>query len=136
MQQPLKAERLAAYTLQHMKNRSFLHRLGFALNGIGSAVRTEASFRTQLVAAVLAAVVLAILRPPLGWVVGCIVVAAAVLAAELFNTALEQLADRLHPDIHPAVERAKDCAAGAVLMLSIAAAVVGLATIAVALRWI
>lgn len=44
-----------------------------------------------------------------------------VIAAELFNTALETLIDHLHPDIHPAIKRAKDCAAGAVLILSLMA---------------
>ena len=45
-----------------------------------------------------------------------------VLAAELFNTALEHLIDLLHPGLHPSIKIAKDCAAGAVLILSISAA--------------
>jgi undecaprenol kinase len=119
-----------------VKNRPFLHRLGFACQGIGRAAKEEASVRAQLAIAALLALVLIALRPPLGWVLACAASAAVVLAAELFNTALERLADRLHPEIHPAVEMAKDCAAGAVLILSIAAAMVGIATVAVALHWI
>ena len=42
-----------------------------------------------------------------------------ILALELINTALELALDHLHPAQHPAIEAAKDCAAGAVLMLSI-----------------
>ena len=45
-----------------------------------------------------------------------------VLAAELFNTALEHLIDHLHPGLHPSIKIAKDCAAGAVFILSISAA--------------
>jgi diacylglycerol kinase (ATP) len=44
-----------------------------------------------------------------------------VLGAELINTALERVLDRLHPDHHPVVKIAKDCAAGAVLVSSVAA---------------
>ena len=49
-----------------------------------------------------------------------------VLAAEASNTALEALADRVAPDRHPLVGRAKDVAAGGVLVASLAAAVLGL----------
>ena len=49
-----------------------------------------------------------------------------VLAAEAANTALEALADRVAPDHHPLVGKAKDAAAGAVLIASVAAAILGL----------
>src|SRR5262245_44289059 len=49
-----------------------------------------------------------------------------VLSAEAANTALEALADRVAPDRHPLVAKAKDAAAGAVLIASLAAAVMGL----------
>jgi diacylglycerol kinase (ATP) len=49
-----------------------------------------------------------------------------VLAAEAANTGLEALADRVAPDHHPLVGRAKDAAAGAVLIASLVAAVLGL----------
>ncbi|MCO5069385.1 MAG: diacylglycerol kinase family protein [Kiritimatiellae bacterium] len=48
-----------------------------------------------------------------------------VLSAEAFNSALEELADAVHPERHPGIGRAKDLAAGAVLLAAIAAAVVG-----------
>ena len=48
-----------------------------------------------------------------------------VLAVEALNTALESLADRVAPEEHPLVGRAKDLGAGAVLLASIAAAIVG-----------
>ena len=50
-----------------------------------------------------------------------------VLVAELLNSALETLADHLHPEQHPEVGAAKDIAAGAVLVASAVALVVGLA---------
>lgn len=116
-----------------MKNQPFLRRLRHAVDGIGAALRAEASLRTQSLLAAGAAIVLLVLRPPLVWVALCILAAALVLALELVNTALEQLADRLHPETHPAIRTAKDCAAGAVLIASVTAAVIGLLTVAVSL---
>lgn len=49
-----------------------------------------------------------------------------VLASEAANTALEALADRTAPERHPLVGRAKDVGAAGVLIVSLAAAAVGL----------
>jgi diacylglycerol kinase (ATP) len=49
----------------------------------------------------------------------------AVLGAEAFNTAIEKMCDHLHPQQHPEIGKVKDLAAGAVLLVSIAAAVCG-----------
>ncbi len=51
---------------------------------------------------------------------------AAVLASEAFNTALELLADAVEPAHNPLIGRAKDVAAGAVLLTSLGAFAVGL----------
>jgi diacylglycerol kinase (ATP) len=42
------------------------------------------------------------------------------------------LIDHLHPEIHPAIKTAKDCAAGAVLLLSSGALIAGTVTLLVA----
>ncbi len=113
-----------------MKNQSFLRRLGFALGGVGAALRAESSFRIQVVATVAVAVALVWLRPaPLWWALVALAVT-LVLAAELANTAVEHLADRLHPDQHPDIKRVKDCMAGAVLVASL-----GALAVAAALLW-
>lgn len=49
-----------------------------------------------------------------------------VLSAEAVNSAIEALADRVSPAYDEAIKRTKDLAAGAVLLLAIASAVVGL----------
>lgn len=109
-----------------MKNEPLQQRVRYAWAGIRSALRTERSFRTQMMFAAGVLPALAILRPTLIWwgLVGLTV--ALVLAAELFNTALERLIDHLHPEQHPHIKVVKDCAAGAVLVLSIGAVWVGL----------
>jgi diacylglycerol kinase (ATP) len=58
----------------------------------------------------------------------------AVLAAELLNTALEAALDHLSPEIHPAIKRAKDSAAGAVLVLSLTAVATFIAFLAATFR--
>ena len=50
----------------------------------------------------------------------------AVWTAEALNTALEFLADVASPDFHPLVEKAKDVAAGGVLISASGAALIGL----------
>jgi undecaprenol kinase len=116
-----------------VKNQPFLRRLGFAVSGLGAALR-ESSFRTQLVAAVAALIALAWLRPaPLWWALVALAVT-FVLAAELANTAVERLADRLHPERDPQIKLVKDCMAAAVLVACLGALAVAAALIADLLR--
>lgn len=102
-----------------MKNQPFFRRLGYSLQGLRSAWKHEASFRFQCCAAATVLVLLICLRPAALWWALLLMNCGLVLAAELFNTALEHTIDHLHPEIHPAIKIAKDCAAGAVLMLSL-----------------
>lgn len=105
-----------------MKNQPFHRRFGFAAAGLGAAWRNEASFRFQCIACAGVIAVLSWRQPaPLWWAL-LLTLCALVLSAELFNTALETALDHLHPQRHPAIGAAKDCAAGAVLVLSLASA--------------
>jgi diacylglycerol kinase (ATP) len=105
----------------NMKNQGFHRRLGFALNGIAAAFQREYSLRWHSIAALAILILLVVLKPaPLWWAIMAITVT-GVLAAELFNSAIEHLADHLHPQQDPQIKFVKDCAAGAVLMLSIGA---------------
>jgi diacylglycerol kinase (ATP) len=104
-----------------VKNQAILRRLTFAVAGLRTAFRTEHSFKTHIVATVGVLAVLLWLEPSaLWWAIAALTVG-FVLAAELVNTALEGLADHLHPEQHAAIRAVKDCAAGAVLVASIAA---------------
>lgn len=102
-----------------MKNQPFHRRFGFAFQGLRAAWRGEASFRFQCLACAAVVAVLLWRRPaPLWWAL-LLTMCALVLAAELLNTAFEAALDLLHPDYHAAIGIAKDCAAGAVLLLSV-----------------
>ncbi|MCC7597464.1 diacylglycerol kinase [Janthinobacterium sp. FW305-129] len=104
-----------------MKNQPFHKRMGFALQGLSSAFRMESSFRLQCLAALMVLIVLAWNRPAMIWWALLLLNCGMVLAAELFNTALENLIDHIHPALHPCIKTVKDCAAGAVLILSLSA---------------
>lgn len=108
-----------------MKNRRFAARLGFALAGLRLVFAREKSFRVQLALAALAALAVLALRPGWLWTALVVLVAALVLALELVNSALEYLLDRLHPAHHREIGAAKDAAAAAVLVASLAALLIG-----------
>ena len=83
------------------KNQPFYKRVGFALAGIGHAVRSEQSARIQVGVFVVVVVALLVLQPGPFWWALVMLASAGVFAAEMFNTAIEHLADHLHPEIHP-----------------------------------
>jgi undecaprenol kinase len=110
-----------------MKGHAFRQRLTWATQGIVTAVRREKSMRTHFAALLAVVLVLAVCHAaPLWWAL-VLMACALVLVTELLNTALEELADHLHPAQHPAIGRAKDMAAGAVLLASLCAVAVGVA---------
>jgi diacylglycerol kinase (ATP) len=109
-----------------MKNRRFALRLGFALAGLRLVFARERSFRTQAGLAAAAVALLLLLRPGPLWTALVILSAALVLALELVNSALEYLLDRLHPAHCREIGAAKDSAAAAVLVASLAALLVGM----------
>ena len=103
----------------------FLTSLKFALSGVALLFGSQRNARIQLLIAALVVIAgFAFELTRLEWVATLLCIG-LVFAAECFNTAIEQLADALHPDQHPKIGKAKDLAAGAVLIVAIAAAVVG-----------
>src|SRR5262249_34688497 len=58
-----------------------------------------------------------------------------VMVAEMFNSAIEATVDLVHPNYHPLAKFAKDIAAGAVLITTIIALVVGGLLILGERRW-
>lgn len=107
-----------------MKGKGFHFRLFYGFSGIRAALRFESSFRIQVFAALLTLISIFLLRPPLIWTALIVIMICLVLFAELFNTALEHTLDGLHPNEASFVKIAKDCSAGAVLILSLSALVV------------
>lgn len=102
-----------------MKNQRLFNRFNNSIQGIRSAWVTENSFRTQVIITLIVLPTIYFLKAPPVWWGIFLVIIGATLAAELINTALEYICDLLHPEFHPQIGMAKDCAAAAVLVLSL-----------------
>lgn len=101
---------------------SFRH----ALNGVLLSFKTQRHLRVHFILAVvilIAGFVWRLSQVELLILVGTI---SLVILTELFNTALETVVDLVTPDYHPLAKVAKDVAAGAVLVASVNAVLVGL----------
>ena len=108
------------------RHPGFLESFGYALQGIGAILRRERNVKVMLAVGGLAVVAGFVLRiDALSWVF-VILMIGLVLAGEMMNTAIEAVVDLASPDIHPLAKLAKDVAAGAMLVLSIAVAIGGL----------
>lgn len=98
---------------------------GHAGRGVWSALRSEVHLRFHAVATMVViglGFYYGISR--LEWALVALA-AASVWAAELVNTAIEALTDLASPAWHPLAGKAKDVAAGAVLLAALGAMVVG-----------
>lgn len=104
---------------------SFLKGFIYAFNGLVVFFRHERNGRIQLVIAILAIFLSWWLKISAAeWIVilACI---ATVLSFEMVNSSIEKLCNLVHPKYHPAVKTIKDMAAGAVLFVAIASAIIG-----------
>jgi diacylglycerol kinase len=105
---------------------SFFNSLRHALRGIATAFRTERSFRIQSVVASLILVLLTMI-PLESWERAILIlVVTLVLVLELVNSSLERLVDLAKPRLHSYAGEIKDVMAGAVLIASIGASILGL----------
>lgn len=106
--------------------KRWLQSVLYALNGIVLAFKSQPNLRIQGVLALLVLSVAAALGcSVLEWLLllNCI---AMVMAGELINSSIEALCNHLHPQKHERIGQVKDMAAGAILILSLGAALVGI----------
>ncbi|KKS64376.1 hypothetical protein A3A14_02200 [Candidatus Daviesbacteria bacterium RIFCSPLOWO2_01_FULL_43_38] len=98
----------------------------YAFEGIYAAVKEEPNLKFHILSAfvvILAGLYFNISR--FDWIV-VILLIALVLTLEMTNTAIEAVVDSFTEAQHPRAKYAKDISAGAVLILSLAAAAAGL----------
>ena len=106
--------------------RKFVTSVSCALVGVQSAIQSERHMRFHLLAT-LVVIVLAWHNnvSAQSWVI-LLLCCGLVITAELFNTSLEAVVDLVSPEYHFLAKRAKDCAAGAVLVLSATSVIIAL----------
>jgi diacylglycerol kinase (ATP) len=102
-----------------------LRSMKFALRGIATMLKTQQN--AWLHAAATVAVIAAGIALKLSFAEWCWIALAitAVWTAEALNTAFEFLTDVASPEFHPLAEKAKDVAAGAVLLAAIGSVAIG-----------
>ncbi|HHX63802.1 MAG TPA: diacylglycerol kinase family protein [Chloroflexi bacterium] len=104
---------------------SLLSSFRCALEGLWFIVSTERNARIHLIAAVVVILLSTWLRlTAIEWAL-MIAAIALVFAGEMLNTVVELTIDMITLEDHPLARRAKDVAAGAILVAAMAAAVMG-----------
>ncbi len=108
-----------------MRNWRFIKALGYAVEGVSYAIRTQPNMRFHVFAAVVVLIIGGVLlRTPVEWAL-IILAIGFVWVTELLNTSIEAMVDLLSPEIRERAKVAKDVAAGAVLVASMVAVGVG-----------
>ena len=105
--------------------KNHLDSFKYAVEGIVHVFRTQRHMRFHFFTVVLVLLIGLVLRLGRTEMALLFVVVSAVLMAEMFNTAVESVVDMVTQAYHPLAKLAKDIAAGAVLITSINAAIVG-----------
>ena len=100
--------------------------IGFAFKGLIRLLRTESSIKIQFVIALLVTAAGFYFEISISeWVLQCLCIG-LVMGIEGMNTAIEKLADYVQPEFDEKIGVIKDISAGAVLLVSLIAVIVGL----------
>ena len=98
----------------------------YAIEGIGTSFKTERNMKIHIfimILVIIAGIILKINKSE--WII-CIILFAIVIGSELFNTSIETIVDMVMPEKNEKAKIAKDVSAGAVLVVAIGAAIIGL----------
>ena len=100
--------------------------VGYALKGAWILVSTESSIQIQAVIALMVTAAGFYYQiSSLEWILQLLAIG-LVMGVEGVNTAIEKLADFVQPNHDPRIGRVKDISAGAVMIVSLLASIVGL----------
>ncbi|MCX6780736.1 MAG: diacylglycerol kinase family protein [Candidatus Magasanikbacteria bacterium] len=104
---------------------SFTKSFVFAARGIKTVWKEERSFRVQVLGAIAVCFLMATFSlKPWEYIVLTLTIA-GVLILEIVNTVVERFVDMVKPRLHSYVGSIKDMMAGAVLLMSFAATIIG-----------
>jgi len=103
-----------------------LQSFGYAGRGIRYVFGTEANMKIHIVITVLVIICGVVFSISLVEWMFCLLCIGMVVGAEMINTAIENVVDLASPEQHPLAGKAKDIAAGAVLICAIISVIIGL----------
>lgn len=107
------------------RRRTLFDSVRDATAGWADAFRTERNMRIHIgLAAIIFALAFGLEIDGVGWAL-LVLGTGGVIVVELLNTAVETVVDLVSPEHHPLAKRAKDVAAGAVLLQSVLATCLG-----------
>lgn len=98
----------------------------YAIEGIWTSFKTERNMKIHIfimILVIIAGIILKINKSE--WII-CIILFAIVIGSELFNTSIETIVDMVMSEKNEKAKIAKDVSAGAVLVVAIGAAIIGL----------
>lgn len=98
----------------------------YAFRGIGKAFTSEPNMWIHLIITLLVIICGFLFKISLTEWMFCFLCFGLVFGAELINSSIESTVDLISPEYHPLAEKAKDMAAGGVLVCAIFAAITGL----------
>lgn len=111
---------------RNVKNRNFIESFKNAIEGIISGIREEKNLKIHLVIACLVIALAIYFRiSKIEWLILFITIFLVVFA-EMINTAIESVSDAISKEYNILIKKAKDVAAGAVLIVTINAMVIGI----------
>ena len=108
-----------------MKNKKLINSFKYAFAGMWSAYKSERNIKIHIAVAILVILFGVFLQISTYEWIACIVCFAMVIGAEMFNTAIETVVDIAMPKKDERAKKAKDVAAGAVLVFAIGSAIIG-----------
>lgn len=109
-----------------MKNKKLINSFKYAFKGIGSSIKSERNMKIHISLMLLVIISGMLLNISMWeWII-CFILFGLVISLEMVNTAIEIVVDIVCPTFDQHAGRAKDIAAGAVLVNAITAAIVGL----------
>ncbi|GAB4027432.1 MAG: diacylglycerol kinase family protein [Candidatus Microgenomates bacterium] len=104
-----------------LKIRSFF----YAITGVKTAFATQPNVRTHIVIAIIVSLLGYFLGLNTEEIIEIILLVGLVLVAEMINTSIEFACNAITTETHPEIKKAKDVAAGSVLVVSILAVIIG-----------
>lgn len=106
--------------------RKFLKSFSYASKGIVNLFKTEQNARIHIIIAIITGTTAYLMHVTRLEATILFFAIISVLSIEIINTAIEKFIDLIHPENHKQIEYIKDAMAGAVLIASIIAFVVGI----------
>lgn len=106
--------------------KSLKNSFKYAFEGIKTTFQTEKNMKIHIAIMIFVIILGFLLKiSSLEWI-ACLILFALVISAEMFNTVIETTVDLITKEKNELAKKAKDIAAGAVLVTAIFSAIIGL----------